>query len=153
MNFDIANLIQSSSPASLRLANQILSLNAVIERYALSLSEADAKMLASVDRDCINENDRIQFGKSAALKIIARFAKSSYISQSDFAETIAGLIEIFYEAKEESLDDMTDDEVIDVMFYFFENKSGGDLELLATRDMEALIRCLRNGEAYSEEDY
>lgn len=153
MDFDLAQIMPSTTLLTRRLVEDILSINETIGQYALSLSEADAKMLAAVDRDSIKENDRIQFGKSAVLKIIEKFSQSSYINQSDFAVMIAGLTEIFYEAKEESLDSLTDDEVIDIMFDFFENKSGGDLELLGGRDMESLIRCLRNGEPYCEDDY
>lgn len=153
MDFDLAQIMPSTTLLTRQLVEDILSINETIGQYALSLSEADAKMLAAVDRDSIKENDRIQFGKSAVLKIIEKFSQSSYINQSDFAVMIAGLTEIFYEAKEESLDSLTDDEVIDIMFDFFENKSGGDLELLGGRDMESLIRCLRNGEPYCEDDY
>lgn len=153
MDFDLAKILDSNTQLSRRLVGDILSLNEVIGQYALQLSEADAKMIAAVDLDSIRDNDRIQFAKSAVLKIIARFSQSSYISQSDFALTIAELTEIFYQVKEESLDGLTDDEVIDVMFHFFEKKSGGDLELLANRDMEALVRCLRNGETYCEDDF
>ena len=63
------------------------------------------------------------------MKIIEKFIKSTYISQADYADTLAALIDIFYEAKEESLDVLTDDEVIVIMYNFYENESGGSLEV------------------------
>ncbi len=66
--------------------------------------------------------------------------ESTYISQSDFVETISELIAVFYEVKEESLDILSDDDVISAMFDCFENISNGDIELLRTRDLERLIR-------------
>ena len=101
-------------------------------------------MLIQTGKDSIREQDRIEFGKSATLKIVDKFMRSSYISQEVYAETIAGLIEVFYEVKEESLDILTDDEVIDIMFDFYENESGGSIEILQNRDMDYLCRKIRN---------
>ncbi len=70
--------------------------------------------------------------------------QSSYIAPSEYAETIAELIDIFYEVKEESYDLLTDEDIIDVMYNFFENESGGSLEVLRNRDMEELCRAVRN---------
>lgn len=122
----------------------ILSLNEKSIEYALFLTEKDAEMLVQAGKDNISMQDRIEFGKSATTKIIKKFMKSTYISQSDYADTLAGLIYIFYEAKEESLDVLTDDEVIDIMYNFYENESGGSLEVLQGRDMDYLCRKIRN---------
>ena len=101
-------------------------------------------MLIQSGKDAINNQDRIEFGESATTKLIDKFMKSSYISQKDYADTIAALLDIFYEAKEESEDYLTDDEVIDIMFNFFENVSQGSIELLQNRVMDYLCRNIRH---------
>ncbi len=161
MNFDLA---PEFSINQLNLSKQkadILNLNEKSMEYALFLTEKDAIMLVQAGKETISMQDRIEFGKSATVKIIEKFMKSTYISQSDYADTIASLIDIFYEAKEESLDILTDDEVIDIMYIFFEKESGGSVDILQGRDMDYLCRKIRNTangiaddyDNMSEEDY
>ena len=64
--------------------------------------------------------------------------------QNEYADVLAELINIFYDIKDESLDMLSDDEVINFMYDFFENESGGDIEVMRNRDMEYLCRQIRN---------
>ncbi len=160
MNFELTPEMSLNKASILKQKADILNLNEKSMEYALSLSEKDAEMLIQVGKDTISIQSRIEFGKSATIKIIEKFMKSSYISQADYADTIAGLIDIFYEAKEESLDVLTDDEVIDIMYNFFENESGGSLDVLQGRDMDYLCKKIRNtatgiidDDCLPEEDY
>ncbi|NLZ47094.1 MAG: hypothetical protein GX896_10435 [Clostridiales bacterium] len=115
------------------------------EELGLRLSEQDAKMLADESKASINENERIEINSdSSTVKIIEKFMQSTYIGQTDYAQTMAGLIDVFYVAKEESNEFLTDDELIDIMYNFFERESGGSIELLQTRDLEILCREIRN---------
>ncbi len=126
-----------------QLTSEMMKTNDLSINYGLVLSENDVKMLIQCSIDSINDNDRIEFGESATLKIVDKFMKSTYISQSCYADTVASLIEIFYEVKEESLGVLTDSEVIDIMFDFFENESGGSIEVLQNRDMSYLCKKVR----------
>lgn len=127
----------------LREKNTILGTNEKAFACNLQLTEKDAQMLVNAGKEAISIQDRIEFGKSATVKIIEKFMYSTYISQNDYADTIAALIDVFYEVKEESLDVLTDEEVIDAMFDCFELESGGDIEVLQNRDMEYLCRKIR----------
>jgi len=100
-------------------------------------------MIVKVGKEAMTVHDRIEIGKSVTVKIIEKFIQSTYISPREYAETIAKLIEIFYEVKEESLDFLDDDEVIEIMFNFFETQSMGSLELLQSRDMDYLCQQIR----------
>ena len=100
-------------------------------------------MLVSVRTATLRDQKRVEFGDSAINKIIEKFMQSTYISQSNYADTIAALIEVFYEVKEESGDILTDEEVVDAMFDFFEGESGGNIELMYSRDLDALCRNVR----------
>ncbi len=137
------NFIESGQISKPSLMDTLLNTNSISAEYGLSLSEKDTLMLINAGRESIAAQDRIEFGKSATVKIIDKFMQSAYITQDIYADTIASLIEIFYEAKEESMDILTDDEVIDIMFYYFENESGGVIEVLQNRDMEELCRRVR----------
>ena len=120
-----------------------MATNEFTAEYGLILSREDAKILAEADKDEIAVTDRVEIGETAAVKLVKKFSRSSYIAPDDYAEVLAQLLEVFYEAKEESLDVLTDDEVIDVMFEFFEGESGGSIEVLRGRDMEVLCRSIR----------
>lgn len=125
------------------LKNNLLQTNKQSIKYALFLSDKDAEIIAQANRENLKSQNRVEFGESAVIKIIEKFMQSSYISQDNYADTILTLTEIFYEAKEESLDILSDDEIIDIMFEFFENESGGSADVLQNRDMEYFCRKIR----------
>ena len=144
MEFDLLfDFQENKSLYKQNIQKNILQTNEKSVEFGLSLSERDAEMLAETCNNSICEQERIEFGDSIAVKLIEKFMQSSYISQNEYADIIALLIDIFYSAKEESLDILTDDEVIDIMFDFFENQSGGSVEMLETRDMDYLCRKIR----------
>ncbi len=143
MEFNLIPDFNSGALYSRKLSSEILKTNDISINYGLELKESDVAMLVQASKDSIIDNDRIEFGESATIKIINKFMQSSYVSQSCYAETIASLIDVFYEVKEESLDVLTDYEVIDMMFNFFENESGGSIDVLQNRDMDTLCRKIR----------
>ena len=144
MSFELTPNFSSGSLINSNLKAEILNTNGKSSEYGLILTEKDSEMLVKAGKEAIVIQDRIEFGKSITVKMIEKFMKSTYISQADYADTIAGLIDIFYEVKEESLDILTDEEVIDIMYDFFERESGGSLEILQGRDMDYLCRKIRN---------
>ena len=101
--------------------------------------------IAEAEEIAVAEQQRVEIGTGAAALITEKFIRSAYVTQESFAETIAALVDIFYEAKEESFDMLSDDEIADIMFYFFEHVSEGSTELLQGRDMEEFCRSIRNG--------
>ena len=153
MEFNLILDFNDGASYSQQLSSEIMKTNDVSVNYGLMLLESDVAMLVQSSKDSIKDNDRIEFGESATLKILSKFMQSSYISQSCYAETIASLIDIFYEVKEESLDILTDYEVIDIMFNFFENESGGSIEVLQNRDLDTLCRKIRyTAQGISDDD-
>lgn len=134
--------LQNIQPVSETTA--LLATNEKSANYGLLLSEQDAALLVQANRDALLLQERIEFGKSILVKLVETFMHSACLSQSDYASTLMALLEVFYEAKEESMDILTDDEVIEQMYSFFEQESGGNLEVLQTRDMEALFRSIRD---------
>ncbi len=144
MNFALVPGFPEGETALLQLKSELLETNKKSAEYGLVLSEQDALMLVVQGKEAIALQDRVEFGKSITVKLVEKFMQSTYISPVDYAQTIAMLLEIFYEAKEESLDVLTDEEVIDILYDFFERESGGDIETLQTRDMYYLCRKIRS---------
>lgn len=153
MELDLFSQMTSPETQTKRLESQILALRDRAISYGLVISQKDASAIAAVGVEQLHEQERVEFAQSAVVKIISKFMESGYISQQDFVETISELIGIFYEVKEESLDVLTDDEVISAMFDCFENVSNGDVELLRTSDLENLIRRVRGLPRDDDYDY
>ena len=161
MEFSLSDIFSSGQLSQINLANQILKTNEKSFEFGLLLTEAQANELSVCRKETLSDEKRIEFKESAVTKIIEKFCESSYISQKEYAEILSELIEIFYENKNESEDTLADDELIDVMFSLFEHKSGGSLEDLRTRDLEAICRNIRHGardifnpdSRYDGEDY
>ncbi len=129
--------------SNLNQKNSLLQTNETSIEYGLALTEQEALMLIEAGKNSIDSHDRLEFGESATIKIVNKFMQSSYISQSEYADTIAELIDVFYQVKEECYDILTDDEVIGIMYDFFENESGGSIDILQTRDMDYLCKKIR----------
>jgi hypothetical protein len=71
----------------------------------------------------------------------------------NYAETIRELTEIFYSYKNETLDMISDNELIKFMRNSFDGVCQGSLELLSERELARMARNLRYGFApdYSED--
>ena len=145
MEFLQSDIFSFGQLSQINLANQIMKTNEKSCEYGLMLTEKQAKELAVCRKETLSDERRIEFKESAVTKIIEKFCESSYIRQNEYSDTLAELIEIFYENKNESEDTLGDDELIEVMFLLFENKSGGSLEDLRSRDLEAICRNIRHG--------
>ena len=124
---------------------QILSLNEKTEQFGLALSSADATALMQTRTDALNANGRVEVGSVTIDKIIDAFCDSQYINQRDYADTLHELINIFYYTKSETLDLISDDELIAFMKDSFEHSCMGSLDLLYGRDLNKLAENLRFG--------
>lgn len=62
-------------------------------------------------------------------KLLFEFCDSPYLEQEQLAETLAALQEIFYLYKNESLEELTDEELLSYMKEKFDGECRGDLEL------------------------
>ena len=81
----------------------------------LVLSEEEATALVEAKRDTLREERRVEFGDSISPKLIRTFSDSSFINQEDYAKTLARLQEIFFLYKNESMDMVTDEELLTIM--------------------------------------
>ena len=124
---------------------QIQETNQYTEKYGLSLSEEDTKLLLDEKSNILKTERRIEFGQSILPQIIYAFCDSAYISQSNYIETLIRLQEIFYMYKNEMQDEITDDELLNFMKEQFETTCHGDLNYLEGTCLDIFAQAVRAG--------
>ena len=86
------------------LTSLIKKTNEYTVQFGLCLTDSDIHALVLSRRECLSEQQRIEFDESILDKLIFAFCDSDYICQDNYAETIARLQRIFYLYKTESMD-------------------------------------------------
>lgn len=137
--------------------NEILQCNEITSEYGLKLSEEDVREIINTRNISLQKSGRIEFNGQIVNKIITAFCDSPYVSQYNYSDTINELVEIFYNYKNETLDYISDDELIEIMQEKFNNYCQGSLELLEGKVLYKIADNIRNGASdytniYSEKD-
>ena len=117
----------------------LMACNDYTKQFGIQLSEKEALDLVKERRENLIRQERI------ITKLIFTFCNSAYIYQDNYVETIQRLQEIFYLYKNESLDELTDDELLEYMKEQFDGKCQGDLDYLEDTALEAFARKIRCG--------
>lgn len=114
----------------IEIAN-IKKCNEYTSQYGLALSDNQINNLLERRKETLKEAGRIEFREGIIDKLIKEFCDSPYINQENYAETLYELVEIFYEYKNETMDLISDDELIGFMKKSFDGICQGDLEYLS----------------------
>lgn len=122
---------------------EVMQSNEYTFKFGLSLSEQDVEELMIVRRECLQEHQRVEFGKGVIEKLIYAFCDSPYIYQENYADTLSRLQDIFYLYKNESMDELTDDELIEYMRKSFDETCQGSLDYLEETCLEEFARNIR----------
>ena len=123
---------------------KVMDMNAKTERFGLSLTEEDAKMLVEKRLESLKEQQRVEFGEGILPKLIFTFCDSPYLDQGNYADIIAQLQEIFYLYKNESMDELSDDELLSLMKEAFDGECQGSLDFLQETVLEKYARKIRS---------
>lgn len=145
MSFEIMGI--SSSLIQKQAVAEIEKCNDYTGQFGLTLSHKDAVELVETRALALQSNGRIEFGGGIIDKIIREFCHSPYIYRHNYAETLHDLTEIFYFYKNETLDLMSDEDLLKFMKNSFDGKCQGSLELLAGRELANMARNIRYGYA------
>lgn len=124
---------------------KIVKTNEVTAQYGLSLSRQDAEQILAERIRVLQEERRVEFGEGMTDRIICEFCDSAYISQENYVETIIRLQEIFYRYKNETLDEMSDDELLHLMKEQFETICFGDPDYLEGTCLDLFAQAVRGG--------
>jgi hypothetical protein len=133
-------------PAQMQLAkaaSELESCNRQIERYGLSLTTQDIQVLVAGRLESLGLSDRVEFGGGVVKEIVLAFAGSPFVSQENFVPTMLELQEFFYDFKNESLEQIPDDDLIAKMRSLFDDPAQGDLGYLEEALFEGLARHVR----------
>ena len=135
---------QNAAQMQLRAAAQELeSCNQVTQRYGITLSPQDIQALVVGRLDALQETERVEFGRGVAKDLVLAFASSAFVSQESFVDTVLDLQELFYEFKNESLEQITDDELVATMRSLFDDVAEGDLGRFSEALFDGLGRQVR----------
>ncbi|MNP19866.1 hypothetical protein D3C76_1124160 [compost metagenome] len=124
---------------------EIKAFNEETIEYGLKLSDEDIKTILRTRSESLRNNGRVEFGGAIIKNIIEVFCDSPYISQYNYLETLDELIEIFYYYKNETLDFVGDDELIEIMKNYFDNECQGSLEQLRDKYLDSIAHNIKYG--------
>lgn len=136
---EIVNKIKQLEISNIKKCNEYTS------QYGLVLSDNQISNLLERRKETLKETGRIEFREGIIDKLIKEFCDSPYINQENYAGTLYELIEIFYEYKNETMDLITDDELIEFMKKSFDGICQGDLEYLSGTVMYKMRENLLSG--------
>ncbi|MBE6023338.1 MAG: hypothetical protein E7231_08910 [Cellulosilyticum sp.] len=137
---------------------EILKCNEETAEYQLTLSKEEAILLMETRQEALRANHRIEIGGGTISKMIHFFRDSPYLSQYNYAMTLSELIDTFYYFKNETLDEISDDDLIELMKELFDGRCHGSIELLQGKEMERIAHNIRFGgwdfgeEAHEEDE-
>lgn len=104
--------------------NEILKINEESSAYGLILTPKDVEEIIKSRGYTLKTYGRIDLNMDVTKKLINKIYKSQYTDKDDYVETINDLQDIFYYLKNETLDKISDDEIIDLISEFYEETSG-----------------------------
>ena len=125
--------------------SKVMGTNEITKRYGLALSEQEAQLILEEQKGALKKYQRAELGTGITSKIIYEFCDSSYIDQNSYVDTIIRLQEIFYQYKNEMLDEITDDELLHLMKKQFELICYGDLDYLEGTCLDHFAQAVRAG--------
>lgn len=105
------------------------------EKFGLTLTAEQTHALTEHHFAALKESGRVEFGSGILSTIIYAFCDSPFLSEKDYAQTLAELEDDFYYLKNEQNDELPDDELVDSMKQTFDGPAHGSLQ----RMMELLL--------------
>ncbi len=120
------NIILSSlQDKSMNIAkNEILKINEESSVYGLILTSENVEEIIKSRGYSLKTYGRIDLNMDSTKKIINKIYISQYTDKDDYVEIINDLQDIFYYLKNETLDKISDNEIIDIIGEFYEETSG-----------------------------
>ena len=127
----------------------LMQVNDVTRPYGLALTHEDAVTVLNARTQALVGSGRIEIGSGAVERLIEKFCDSPYINEENYVESICRLTELFYFMKSDTLDRLTDDELLDQMKQAFDGCCEGSIDLLADRELDRIAYNIR---AYGAKD-
>ena len=122
----ISPIILKSLNSNLQITqeNEILDLNKKSQVYGLTLNKEDVKEIINSRDNTLKNYGRIELDIGITKMIIENLYKSQYTDKDDYVYAINDLHEVFYYLKNETLDQISDIDIIDIIDEVYNNCSG-----------------------------
>lgn len=104
--------------------NKLLKINDESSAYGLILTPQDVEEIIKSRGYSLKNYGRIDLNMDVTKKLINKIYTSQYTDKDDYVEIINDLQDIFYYLKNETLDEISDNEIIDIIVEFYEKTSG-----------------------------
>ena len=124
---------------------QVKETNQYTEKFGLVLSERDTQLLLEEKNHILKTQQRVELGQSILPRIIYTFCDSSFLFQGNYVDSLIRLQEIFYLYKNEMLDEISDDELLNFMKEQFETVCSGDFDYLESTCLSIFAQAIRAG--------
>ncbi|MDK2935337.1 MAG: hypothetical protein PWP62_345 [Eubacteriaceae bacterium] len=122
---------------------RIYQCNAITSDYQLFLTPEEAHALALTQQQSLKDQGRIDLCESIIPeKIITAFSDSAYLAAENYFESLTELIDIFYYYKSDTLEQFSDDHLLQKMKDYFDGSCHGSLALLKNRELYHLARSI-----------
>lgn len=142
MKDDIFSMIITDGKQQLQT---LMDCNQYTEKFGVKLSKEEALQILQSRKERLKELERLELNEGILPKLIFTFCDSPYIYQDNYADSIESLLEIFYLYKNESLEELSDDELLDYMKEHFDGDCQGSLDYLEETCLENFCRDIRKG--------
>ena len=122
----ISPIILSSLNSNLEVIQEqeLLELNQNSSAYGLTLNKEDIKEIINSRNNTLKSYGRIELDINVTKSIIENLYKSQYTDRDNYVELINDLEEVFYYLKNETLDQISDIEIIEIIDEIYNNCSG-----------------------------
>ena len=124
-------------------SDHLMQVNDVTRPYGLALTHEDAVTVLNARTQALRGSGRIEIGSGAVDRLIEKFCDSPYINEENYVESICRLTELFYFMKSDTLDRLTDEELLDQMKQAFDGCCEGSIDLLADRELDRIAYNIR----------
>lgn len=128
-----------------REAESLLDYNPHIAGFGLALGREEAIVLLERRDVALVQSGRLEFGESVVKKLLLAFRDSPFLLPNRLGETLGELTELFYLYKNECMDALTDDELLERMRAAFDGPCQGSVELMGGRELWTGAYNLRQG--------
>lgn len=142
------NLLSPMKLLKKQALEELKDCNSLTLKYGLSLSEQQMEELVEKRFEALRANGRIEFGQGILKKLIYEFCDSPYLMQENYQDTLMELQDIFYFYKNEAMDLISDDELLDIMKQHFDGECQGSIEYLSNTTLPDLCRNTRYENRY-----
>lgn len=123
----------------------LMETNHASKVYGLVLTKEDAEIILQERSRALREQKRVEFGEGILPKLIYEFCDSPYLDQEHYVDILIRLQDIFYQYKNEMMDEITDDELLHFMKEQFDEVCFGDLDYLEGTCLSNFAQAIRAG--------